>query len=140
MQITQSIIRRIIERAFNQGDLSILDETVSADSVTHLERWGLPGNRKGFKLFITLLRTAFPDLQCSVENEINEGSWFAAHWSMHGTHKGSFLGSPPTGRLIKAHGIIFGRTENGLIAEDWTLIDQMGILQQLGIVPPSRGI
>jgi predicted ester cyclase len=37
-------------------------------------------------------------------------------------------------------GIIFARTENSRIVEDWTLVDQMGILQQLGLVPPSRGI
>jgi len=48
-----------------------------------------------------------------------------------------FLGNPPTGKQVDVLGIIFGRTENGRIIEDWTLTDQLAILQQLGIVPPS---
>jgi steroid delta-isomerase-like uncharacterized protein len=86
-----------------------------------------------------MFRTAFPDLQCTVEDEIREGDQFAAHWTMRGTHKGSFLGNPPTGRPVVVQGIIFARTDNGRIVEDWTLLDQLGILQQLGIVPPPAG-
>ncbi len=58
---------------------------------------------------------------------------------MRGTHKGLFLGNPPTGRPIMVQGIIFARTENGQIVEDWTLTDQLSILQQLGLVPPPAG-
>ncbi len=80
--------------------------------------------------------TAFPDLQCTVEDEIYVGDQFAAHWTMRGTHNGSFLGNPPTGRRVMVQGLIFARTAHGRISEAWTLIDQMGILQQLGLVPP----
>lgn len=57
---------------------------------------------------------------------------------MHGTHRGLFMGNPPTNRQVEVQGMIFGRIENGRIVEDWTLIDQIGILQQLGLVPPAR--
>ncbi len=85
-----------------------------------------------------MFRSAFPDLHCTVEDEIGEGDKLAAHWTMRGTHKGPFLGNPPTNRPIVVQGISFARTENGRIVEDWTLVDQMSILQQLGLIPPPR--
>lgn len=63
-----------------------------------------------------------------------------AHWTRGGTHKGLFLGHPPTGSPVEVQGIIFARISNDRIIEDWTLVDPMGILQQPGIVPPPRDI
>lgn len=136
---TDSLIRRIFEEAFNQGHLAIVDELLSPNHLAHNAFGGAPNGPQGLKWLITLFRSAFPDLQCTVEDEIHVDDRFAAHWTMRGTHKGSFLGNPPTGRLVVAQGIIFARTENGRIVEDWTLTDQLGILQQLGLVPPTTG-
>jgi steroid delta-isomerase-like uncharacterized protein len=140
MQAAPSLVQRIFDQAFNQGDLAVVDELVTVDGVTHSLPWGLPTGRKGLKQLIIMFRTAFPDLHCIVEDEINEGYKSAAHWTMHGTHQGQFLGNPPTGRPVEVQGIIFARTAGGRIVEDWILIDQLGILQQLGIVPPSRDV
>ena len=137
---TDSLICRIFEEAFNQGNLAVVDELLSPDHLTHNAFGGAPNGPQGLKWLIAMFRTAFPDLKCAVGDEIREGDKFSAHWTMRGTHKGSFLGNPPTGKPVVVQGIIFARTENGRIAEDWTLIDQMGILQQLGLIPPSRGI
>lgn len=136
MPATPSHVRQIFELAFNQGDLAVVDALLSPESITHIPAWGMPASRTGLKLFVSSLRTAFPDLQCTVEDEILEAGRLAAHWTLRGTHKGLFLGNPPTGRPVEVLGIIFARTANGRIVEDWILVDQMGILQQLGIVPP----
>jgi steroid delta-isomerase-like uncharacterized protein len=133
---TDSLIRRIFENAYNQGTFAVVDELVAPGGVTHSLAWGMPNTREGLKQLIAMLRSAFPDLHCTVEDEISAGEKVAAHWTMRGTHRGPFLGNPPTNRPIVVQGISFARTENGQIAEDWTLIDQMSILQQLGIVPP----
>jgi steroid delta-isomerase-like uncharacterized protein len=122
--------------AFNQGNFNILDELVAVDSVTHTENWGMPANRTGLKLFIAAFRAGFPDLNCTIEDEIGEGDRLAAHWTMRGTHQGSFLGNPPTGRPVIVQGILYARIENGQMIENWILIDQMAMLQQLGIIPP----
>jgi steroid delta-isomerase-like uncharacterized protein len=137
MLTTPSPFRRILDQAFNQGDLAIVDEVLAPDHHTHITIGGAPHGPQGLKLMIASFRLAFPDLYCTVEDEIVEGEKFAVRWSMHGTHRGMFLGNPPTGKQVDMLGIIFGRTENGRIIEDWTLTDQLGILQQLGIVPPS---
>ena len=133
---TDSLIRRLFENAFNQGTLDVVDELFAPGGLTHAVAWGMPQNREGLKRLIALFRSAFPDLHCTVEDEISAGDKMAAHWTMRGTHTGAFLGNSPTNRSIVVQGISFARTENDQIAEDWTLIDQMSILQQLGIVPP----
>jgi steroid delta-isomerase-like uncharacterized protein len=133
---TQSPIRRIFDEAFNQGNLAVVDELLSPDHLAHSSFGEAPNGSQGLKWLIVLFRNAFPDLNCTVEDEIREGDKFSVHWTMRGTHKGYFLGNPPTGRSVKAQGILFARTENGRMIEACTLIDQLGILQQLGLVPP----
>ena len=136
--MAKSLVHRIFDQAFNQGDLTVVDELVAADGVTHTLSWGIPTGRLGLKQWIATFRLAFPDLHCSVEDEIYQGDKVAAHWTMRGTHRGSFLGNPPTGKPITVQGIIFARLRDGQIVENWTLVDQLGMLQQLGIIPPAR--
>lgn len=126
-----------MNEGFNQGDLGMVDELFSAESVTHTDRWGMPANRTGWKLFIIALRRCFPDLHCTLEHEIGTGDWLAAHWMLTGTHQGVFMGNAPTGRPIEIAGMIFVHIENDRIIEGWMLIDLMGILQQLGVIPPG---
>ena len=133
-----SPIRRMFEQAFNQGAFAVVDELLVPDGVSHTPSWGMPNTREGLKQLIAMFRSAFPDLHCTVEDEISAGDKVAAHCTIRGMHNGLFLGNPPTSRRIVALGMIFARIENGQIAEHWTLIDQMSILQQLGIVPPPR--
>jgi steroid delta-isomerase-like uncharacterized protein len=134
----QSVLQRIFDKAFNQGDLATIDELIAPDGISHHLSWGMPANRMGLKQLIAMLRTAFPDLQCMIEDEIVEGDKIAAHWTMRGTHKGLFLGNSPTNKPILVQGLIYARIENNQIIENWTMIDQMGVLQQLGLVPPPR--
>ena len=140
MQAAKSLIHGIFDQAFNQGKLTIVDELVAIEGVTPRVGWGMPISRMGLKQLIATFRIAFPDLHCTIEDEIYEGDKFATYWTMRGTHRGSFLGNRPTGRSIMILGIIFARIENERIAEGWILVDQMGVLQQLGIVPPPRGV
>jgi steroid delta-isomerase-like uncharacterized protein len=133
-----SPIWRIFEEAFNQGNLAVVDEVITSDHIAHNAFTGAPHGPLGLKLMIATFRTAFPDLLCTVEDEIVAGNKFAVRWSLRGTHQGMFLGNPPTGKQVNVLGIIFGRIEDGRIIEDWTLTDQLEILQQLGIVPSSR--
>ena len=89
---------------------------------------------------IANIRAAFPDLHCTVVDEIEGESKSAAIWTLRGTHKGSFFGNSPTGRRVEVQGFIFAYTKNTQITESWLLIDQMNILQQIGVVPPPREI
>ena len=131
----QSPINLILEVAFNRGNLDAVEELLTPDHFAHNTFGGAPNGPQGLKCLIAMLLTAFPDLYCTVEDEINESDKLAAHWTMRGTHKGMFLGNPPTGRQVEVQGITFARVEEGMIVEYWMLIDQFGLFQQLGIIP-----
>ena len=135
---SRAILLGIFDKAFNQGDLAAIDKLVAPDGISHHLSWGMPANRMGLKQLIAMLRTAFPDLHCTIEDQLIKGDKIAAHWTMRGTHKGLFLGNSPTNKPILVQGLIYARIEDNQIIENWTMIDQMGVLQQLGLVPPPR--
>jgi predicted ester cyclase len=138
MPAAPSLALRLLDQAFNHGNLAILDELVSVDAASHIAGWDVPVNRLGLKQMIVTLRAAFPDIDCTIEDEIDGGDKLAARWAMRGTHRGSLFGNRPTGRQIKVPGFIFAHTAGGRIIEEWILIDQVAMLQQLGIIPPPR--
>ena len=138
MHSLPGFLGQMLDQTFNHGNLFIVDEWIASDAVNHIPGWGLTPNRLGFKQMIANLRAAFPNLQCTVEDEIGQGDKLAAHWTVRGTHEGRFYGNLPTGRTVEVQGFIFARTAAGQIVENWIFLDQMGMLQQLGIVPPPR--
>ena len=140
MTAVSSLVRAFVDQVFNEENLAIVDELVSVGSPIHIPGWGMPANRLGLKQMIVNLRAAFPDFYCTVDDEIKEKNRSAALWTMVGTHKGLFFGNLPTGRRVETQGIIYVHLADRRIAEGWFLVDQMSILQQLGIVPPTRGI
>ncbi len=131
-----SLFRRVLEEGFNQGNLAVVDEVFAAGYHAHIFPYGAPNGPQGFKWLIAMFRTAFPDLLCTLAEEIYQGDWFSGHWMMQGTQQGMFMGNQPTGRQVEIQGIMFAHLRDGHIIEDWLLIDQMGIFQQLGVVPP----
>ena len=95
----------------------------------------------GLKLFPRALREGIPDLQCLVEEVVAEGDRVGGRFSLQGTHRGTLLGIPPTGKRIHAGVIVIARFDDaGKWVEDWASWDQLGMLQQIGVVPaPARG-
>jgi steroid delta-isomerase-like uncharacterized protein len=131
----QSPIQRLFREAFDKGNLAVVDEVLISDCIVHNSETGLINDIDVMKRLISTFRTAFPDLQCVVEDEIMDVRKVAAYWTMSGTHKGLYMGITPTGKSMKIQGIIFASLANGMITEYWISIDQYGMLQQLGIIP-----
>src|SRR5690242_19358165 len=96
----KALARRLPHDGFNVGNAAAFDEVVAVDANDHLPPPGLPPGREGYKQFIAILRTAFPDIHYMVNMEIAEGDKMMHHTTAHGTHRGEFLGIPPTGRQI----------------------------------------
>jgi steroid delta-isomerase-like uncharacterized protein len=137
---TKELLRRFYEEVFNQGNLAVVDSLVAPDVVDHDLPAGMPGGSEGAKLLFAGFRQAFPDLHLTVEDVIVEGNRAVARGTMTGTHRGTFLGVPPTGRRFSIHWIDVYRIEGGLIRETWHLEDFLGMLVQLGAVPaPGQG-
>ena len=135
----KTIMRRIFE-VFNTGNLAVADEVIAADVVDHQAPPGVAPGRAGFKQLITMFRTAFPDIQMTIEEIIAEGDRVVARSTMRGTHRGEFMGIPPTGKQFTVTSIDIVHIAGGQGVEHWGNSDDLGMLQQLGVIPtPGQG-
>ena len=82
-----------------------------------------------------IYQAAFPDLRVTVEDMVAEGDKVVTRWTMHGTHEGALRGIPATGKQGSVKGITIKRIAGGRVVEEWPLIDMLGMMQQLGVVP-----
>jgi steroid delta-isomerase-like uncharacterized protein len=89
---------------------------------------------------ISTMREAFPDLRVAEVASIREGNKVAFRWIMSGTQEGEFMGVAPAGRRVEAMGLDIVRLSGGEIAEHWGEFDAIGLLRQLGIIPPPGQI
>lgn len=136
----KTLVRRFYEEVFNQGKYAVLDEICAPDYISHNPNNppGLPNNREGLRQIVTLYRNAVSDIHFTIDDIIAEGDTVICRWTSSGTHTGDLLGIPPTGKQATVTGTDIERVENGKLAEGWGVFDQLGLLQQLGVIP-ARG-
>ena len=131
-----AIFRHWFDEGCSQGNVDLADELYAPDYVTHALGPDFAPTLEGLKLFIHALRQGLPDLQCPMEEVVAEGNRVAGRFSLRGTHSGTLLGIPATGRPVAAGVMVIARfDERGKWVEDWASWDQLGLLQQLGVVP-----
>ena len=80
-------------------------------------------------------RRGFPDVVSTIEDLIAEGDKVVARWRSRATHRGEYMGIPPTGKEVEFTGISVYRIEGGKIAESWNSEDQFGLMRQIGAIP-----
>lgn len=124
-----------LNAAIESGDFQVFDDILAPGATDHDPAPGQVPGPEGFRQFFTKLRTAFPDLKVSVEKMIADGEYVALAYMITGTHQGRFLGFAPTGKRMQARGVEIGKFAHGQLIERWGSSDQLGILQQLGLVP-----
>lgn len=133
----KGVVVRFVEEAINQGRLDVMDEIVAEDFV---ELDPLPGQRQGregLKEVIGMLRAAFPDIGWTCEEYISEGDKVASRFMWTGTHRGVFLGIPATGKSVSVKGMVIDRVVDGQMVDSRILMDTLGMMQQLGVIPPG---
>ena len=126
--------RRFFEEVWNQGKLTVVDEFCAPSFIYHTPTGPIHG-LEGFKQFATMYRTAFPDLHIPMEDMIAEADKVVTRWTARGTHKGDLMGIPPTGKQATTTGISIFSVANGKAVEQWANYDDLGLLQQLGVIP-----
>jgi steroid delta-isomerase-like uncharacterized protein len=128
--------RRAIEEVWNQGHYAIVDEIVASDYLGHSSNPATETHgREGVKQFYMALHSAFPDIHFVIEDQVADGDKVVTRWTARATHKGEFQGIPPTGNRGELTGITIDRIAGGQIVECWTEIDDLRLLQQLGVIP-----
>jgi predicted ester cyclase len=117
-ELNKAADRRYVEEVLNQGNMEVIDE-LRTDDV------------QGIRERVTRFRTAFPDLQVTIETQVAEGDWAVMRLIFHGTHLGPFLGVPPTGKRVEFATIVMNRYAGGKSVENWGIHDYYGLLQHL---------
>ena len=128
-------MRNTYER-INAGDIAGFGDLVADDFVEHQAWPGFPATKEGTLEFFRTLLVAFPDFRMTVEDLIAGGDKTVARVRITGTHKGEFMGVPPTARRVDVQLIDIMRFDDaGLVCEHWGVADMLSLMQQLGVVP-----
>ena len=135
----KQIVRDFVEEAQCRGNLDSVESYLAPDFVDHSAMPGMPGTREGVRILFSLLWSAFPDLHAEIEDQIAEGDKVVTRKTFTGTHRGEFMGILPTGRRVQFEVIDILRVVDGRITDHWNLLDQLGLLRQLGALPAPAG-
>lgn len=122
----KQVAERVFEEILGEGNLDAANELV-ADDYKLNEPPGFPPGKEGVRTLTQAYRSGFPDIKMSVEDVIGEGDQVALRWSASGTHRGEFMGIPPSGQKVEVRGITWLRFKEGQVAEEWTEIASHGL-------------
>lgn len=129
-------MRRIPTEIFSQGRLEVAEEVFAPDYIEHVALLpGFPSDIAGFKQLVAARREAFPDLQYTIEDDLAADARVVQRHMVRGTHRSPFQGIPPTGRQVTWTEMHWVRCADGKHLDHWANIDQLGLLQQLGVIP-----
>ncbi len=133
----KDLVLTYIEKVWNDADSAALDELTRA-TFTYSLGGQPPRDRAAMQQFLQAVHSAFPDWRVQVQDVAAEGNLVFARWSGRVTHAGVFQGIPPTGKQISVCGINAYFIEDGKIAKEWEQMDSLGMLLQMGVLPPPK--
>ena len=128
--------RRIWEEIFPAGDAEALAAVIAPESIDHQARPDEPQGLEGAIRTMHWLRRVFSDQRWEIRNVISEGDAVVVYATHRARHTGELMGIPPTGNRLSITGIDMFRLADGKIVESWVVADALGMLQQLGVIPP----
>jgi steroid delta-isomerase-like uncharacterized protein len=135
-----AVVVRFFEAAWNEGNFPVMDELLAPSSIDHSTVTGkTETGSESFKQIVGMFRNAMPDIHLTIDDEIYAGDKVVHRWTLSGTHQKELFGVPPTNKRLTFTGTTTVRVADGKIAERWTNIDELGLLRQLGVVPPPPG-
>jgi porin len=134
-----AIAEKFFDSAWNRGDFKSVAYILAPDVVDHSL---VPGQKEGpekFKMIVGMFRAALPDVHMTIEGEVYAKDKVVHRWLVQGHHTGAPLfGVPATHKKITLSGITMVRLAHGQFKERWTQLDQVGLLTQLGVIPPQK--
>ena len=132
VQDNKFLVRRFVEEFQTRHNLAAVDDYLSPDFVDHSAPPGLPPDRDGVKMQFTMFFTALPDLHALVHDQVADENKVVTRKTLRGTHEGDLMGIPPTGKTIDIEVIDILVIKDGKITDHWNLVDQLGLMKQLG--------
>ncbi len=134
MENNKEFIRRMTNDFWNKCDIDAYGDFFSEDLIVHLESGDKSGDE--YKTMCQAFMTGFPDMYVSIDNLVAEANQVTKVWTTNCTHKEEFMGIPPTGKNVSVKGMEVFRIKDGKIVEMWWVMDNLGMMQQLGVIPP----
>jgi len=126
LDANKAVVRRMIDEVINQGRHDIADDVFSPQISAQV--------KQAFEVF----RSAFPDWREDIEEVVAEGNRVAARFRCSGTHRGEFMGMPPTGKAMEVAEVFFLTVVDGKIVDFVGVEDNLARLQQLGLLPTPK--
>ena len=123
------------EDGWSRGEVDVFSSTIADTVLFHDAGTPRMVPREEMGAIVLAWREAFPDLRMEIDEMISEGDLVATRLTLSGTHRGPWRGAEPTGRRISMALMMFFRFENGRLVELWESDDQLGLRQQLGLLP-----
>ena len=136
MRDNAAVVRQFLDETLNRGDIDGAAQFVWEDVVERVPFPGQGPGLEGLQSVVRGVRTAFPDMHWTAEEQLSEGDRVLTRFEWTGTHRGPFLGVPATGRPVKVWGMVIDRLVGGRIKETRLLMDTLGLMTRLGVVPP----
>jgi steroid delta-isomerase-like uncharacterized protein len=133
----KAVIGKFIEEVINQNRMDQADDLVVEDFVELDPFPGQGPGREGLKEVLGMMRMAFPDIHWAVDEMVAEGDKVVTRFTWTGSHRSTFLGVPATGRSVTVKGVVIDQLANGKMSKSRILMDSMGMMQQLGVVPTA---
>ena len=131
--------RRVPDEIFNEGNLDLIEELFADDYVEHAAPPPFPTTRQAVRMFVSALRAAFPDIHLEVLRQWQDADMHIGWIRSSGTMTGDFMDMPASNKSATWDEVHIARFADGKIAEHWAVIDQLGMLTQLGFIPPRGG-
>src|SRR5215212_8914448 len=134
----KAVVRQFFEELLSTDNFALADELLSPGFRFYFAGSPDPMGLESYKEFLAARRAAFPDRRFVVEDMIAEGDKVSARFTMRGTHKGELRGIAPSGTEVTMTGIDMIRLAEGKMVEDRVEVDQLGMMQQLGVLAPPE--
>ena len=134
----KAVVRRFFDELLSTDDFAVADELLSPDFRFYFAGSPVAMDLESYMEFLVARRAAFPDRRFVVEDMIAEGDKVSARFTMRGSHKGELRGIAPSGKEVTMTGIDMIRLSEGKMVEDRVEVDQLGMMQQLGVIPSPR--
>jgi len=129
----KAIVRRYFDQVLNEQRHDLAEEFLTDNVELHGN--GLTPGLEVVKQWLAMFATAFPDGYTTIADMVAEEEKVVARTAFNGTHKAEMQGIPETGKVVNISSITVFRLDNGKIAEGWLVSDNLGMMQQLGVIP-----
>jgi steroid delta-isomerase-like uncharacterized protein len=142
----RDVVARYFEELWQRHNFAAATQLISTECTTHQLRstdGPVPSASRGpteMRDHIMVWLRGFPDLTVEVETMVAEGDRVVSWLVFRGTHKGLWMGLPPTGRVVTVRSVVMHRVANARIVEDWALTDGLGVYQQLGVIESTPAL